>query len=80
MTSVRLGVAQQGLDRAVAEDVVGDLLRDARAVRRRHRDVGVGDRRLEREPDLLLELGLRHVGVVQLRARAPRPGAGARCA
>ena len=61
-------VAQQGLDRAVAEDVVRDLLRDARAVGRRHRGVGVGDGRLERQPDLLLELGLRHVGVVQLRA------------
>ena len=30
--------------------------------------VGVGERRLQREAHLLLELGLRHVGVVELRA------------
>ena len=62
------GVAQQRLDRPVAEDVVRDLLEIAGAVGRRHRDVGVGDGRLEGEPHLLLELGLRHVGVVQLGA------------
>ena len=65
----QVGVAQQRLERAVAEDVVRDLLGDAGPVDRGHRLVGVGQRGLQRDVHLLLELGLRHVGVVELGAQ-----------
>ena len=61
-------VAQVGLERAVAEDVVGDLLGDPLPVGRGQRAVAGGHHVGEHAADLGLELGLRQVGVVQLRA------------
>ena len=59
-------VAQERLDRAVAEDVVGDLLGDPGAVRRGEQDVLVLHGLLEGAAHHALELGLGQVGVVQL--------------
>ena len=61
-------IAQERLERAIAEDVVGDLLGDPRAIGAAHHDVARSNRRLKREPDVALQLALRHVDVVQLRA------------
>ena len=61
-------VAQVRLERPVAEDVVGDLLRDARAVRRRHRRFVALQHRLQRLHDLLLQFPLAPVRIVELRS------------
>ena len=68
MTSDEVGVAQERLERPVAEDVVGDLLRDPGAVGTGHDDVGRGDGALQGEADVALQLALRHVDVVELGA------------
>ena len=73
-------VAQEGLDRPVAEDVVGDLLGDPGAVGDGQRRLVLGEHLLQRQPDLLLELGLGQPRVVQLRARGSRAAPGGRCA
>ena len=56
-----VGVAQERLDRAVAEDVVGDLLGDPGAVRRGEDDVLVLHGVLEGAADHPLELALGQV-------------------
>jgi hypothetical protein len=60
-------VPEERLDRAVAQDVVGDLLRDARPVGHRQRGLLAGEHLLQRDAHLLLELGLGEPGVVELR-------------
>ena len=63
-----LGVTQVGLERAVAEDVVRDVLGDPGAVRvRQRRLLGVDDL-LQRRAHLGGELALREVRVVEARA------------
>ena len=63
-------VAEERLDGAVAQDVVGDLLGDAGAVGDRERGVLGRQDVLQRQADPLLELGLGELGVVELRADA----------
>ena len=63
-----VGVAQVGLERAVAEDVVGDVLGDPLAVDPGQRPVAGGHHVGEHRADLGLQLGGLEVGVVQLRA------------
>ena len=63
-----VGVAQERLERSVAEDVVGDLLRDAGAVGDRQRCLFLGEHALQGVPHLLLEVGLGELRVVELRA------------
>ena len=63
-----VGVAQVGLERAVAEDVVGDLLGDAGAVGDGQRRLVLGEHLLQRLAHLLLELGLGEPRVVELGA------------
>ena len=59
-------VAQERLDRAVAQDVVGDLLGDAGPLGGREQDVLGLHRLLQCALDHVLELGLGQLGVVQL--------------
>ena len=61
-----VGVAQVGLERSVAEDVVGDLLGDPRPVGDRERRVVLRQHLLQRLTHLLLELGLGQPRVVEL--------------
>ena len=61
-----LRVAQQRLQRTVAEDVVDDLLRDPRAVTGRQRLLRLGQDRLDRVEDVLLEQPLLHLARVRL--------------
>ncbi len=63
-----VGVAQERLERAVAEDLVGDLLGDPGAVRGAERRLLQLEHLLQGLPHPLLELGLLQPGVVQLRA------------
>ena len=64
------GIAQIRLERAVAEDLVGDLLRDARTVGRGHRGVVALQYCLQGLRDLLFEFVLVEVSVVQLGTKA----------
>ena len=69
-----LRVAQQRLERAVAEDLVGDLLGDAGAVGVRERRLLGVDGLLQRLAHLGGELGLGKVRVVEPRAEAVDQG------
>ena len=59
-------VAQERLERAIAEDVVGDLLGDARPVGHREGRVVLSQHFLQGGADLLLEIGLGQSRVVEL--------------
>src|SRR6266702_556311 len=63
-----IGIAQVRLERTVAEDLVGDLLRDPRPVGDRQRRLVPLQHGLQRLGDLQLKLLLVDVGVVQLGA------------
>ena len=63
-----LGVAQVGLERSVAQDVVENLVRDAHPVDARHRRLFAPQHDLQRFGDSLLQLALIDVRVVQPRA------------
>ena len=67
-------VAQERLDRAVAEDVVGDLLGDPGPLGGGEQDVLGLHGLLQRALDHVLELGLGQLGVVQLRAELLEQG------
>ena len=63
-----VGVAQEDVDRAVAQDVVADVLDDLGPVDRAQRSLGAGEHVLEGRAHPRLEVLLLHVGVVELRA------------
>ncbi len=61
-----LRVGEEGVDRSVAEDVVGDLLEELETVGTRQRDrLLLVERPLEHLHDAELELGIAHLAVVQ---------------
>ena len=68
------GVSKERFERAVAEDVVGDLLRDPCPVGDREWRLFLGSSALQRVPDFFLEVSLGELAFLQLRAKVLEQG------